>query len=109
MTSWHENAFHITGSLWWRSYGHRWFPSERASNVAIYFFMLVCTNSPVAGNWRSCDVTVHYSTPLTDQQLLVLCAGNSPVASEFPAQRPVTQSFDIFFDLHLDERLSKQS
>ena len=27
---------------------------------------------------------------------------------EFPAQRPVTRSFDVFFDLHLNERLSKQ-
>ena len=27
---------------------------------------------------------------------------------EFPAQRPVTQSFDVFFDLHLNKRLSKQ-
>ena len=31
--------------------------------------------------------------------LLALCAGNSPVTGEFPAQRPVTRSFDIFFDL----------
>ena len=31
--------------------------------------------------------------------LLALCAGNSPVTGEFPAQRPVTQSFDVFFDL----------
>ena len=28
---------------------------------------------------------------------------------EFPAQRPVTRSFDVFFDLPLNERLSKQS
>ena len=39
---------------------------------------------------------------------LALCAGNSPVPGEFPAQRPVTRSFDIFFDLHLYKRLSKQ-
>ena len=26
-----------------------------------------------------------------------LCAGNSPVTGEFPVQRPVTRSFDIFF------------
>ena len=32
---------------------------------------------------------------------LALCVGNSPVTGEFPAQRPVTQSFDVFFDLHL--------
>ena len=34
--------------------------------------------------------------------LLALCAGNSPVTGEFPAQRPVTRSFDIFFDLRLN-------
>ena len=27
---------------------------------------------------------------------------------EFPAQRPVTRSFDVFFDLRLNKRLSKQ-
>ena len=32
--------------------------------------------------------------------LLTICAGNSPVTSEFPARRPVTRSFDAFFDLH---------
>ena len=29
--------------------------------------------------------------------LLALCAGNSPVIGEFPAQRPVTGSFDVYF------------
>ena len=41
--------------------------------------------------------------------LLAICAGNSPVPGEFPAQRPVTRSFDVFFDLSLNKRLSKQS
>ena len=35
--------------------------------------------------------------------LLATCAGNSPVSGEFPAQRPVTRSFDVFFDLRLNE------
>ena len=39
--------------------------------------------------------------------LLVFCAGNSPVTGEFPAQRPVRQSFDVFFDLRLNQQLSK--
>ena len=38
-----------------------------------------------------------------------LCAGNSPVTGEFLAQRPVTRSFDVFFDLRLNKRLSKQT
>ena len=41
--------------------------------------------------------------------LLAICAGNSPVPGEFPTQRPVTQSFEVFFDLHLNKQLSKQS
>ena len=44
----------------------------------------------------------------TFSALLAICAGNSPVPGEFPTQRPVTRSFDIFFDLCLNKRLSKQ-
>ena len=40
--------------------------------------------------------------------LLAICAGNSPVPGEFPTQRPVTWSFDVFFDLRLNKQLSKQ-
>ena len=45
----------------------------------------------------------------TFSALLAFCAGNSPVPGEFSAQRPVTRSFDVFFDLHLNKQLSKQS
>ena len=45
----------------------------------------------------------------TFSALLSICAGNSPVTGEFPTQRPVTWSFDVFFDLRLNKRLSKQS
>ena len=45
----------------------------------------------------------------TFSALLAICAGNSPVTGEFPTPRPVTRSFDVFFDLRLNERLSKQS
>ena len=44
----------------------------------------------------------------TFSALLAICAGNSPVTGEFRAQRPVTRSFDVFFDLRLNRRLSKQ-
>ena len=36
-------------------------------------------------------------------------AGNSPVTGDFPLHRPVTRSFNVFFDLRLNKRLSKQS
>ena len=45
----------------------------------------------------------------TFSALLALCVGYSPVTAEFPAQRPVTRSFDVFVDLRLNRRLRKQS
>ena len=45
----------------------------------------------------------------TFSALLAICARNSPVSGEFPAQRSVTRSFDVFFDLCLNKGLSKQS
>ena len=40
---------------------------------------------------------------------LAICAGNSPVSGEFPARRPVTWNFDVFFYLCPNKLLSKQS
>ena len=45
----------------------------------------------------------------TFSTLLALCAGNSQVTSEFPAQKPETRSFHVFFDLRLNKWLIKQS
>ena len=45
----------------------------------------------------------------TFSALLALCAGNSPVTGEFSLQRLVMRSFDVFFDLSLNERLSNKN
>ena len=45
----------------------------------------------------------------TFSALLAICAGNSPVTGEFPTQRPVTRSFDVYFDLRPNKWLSEQS
>ena len=45
----------------------------------------------------------------TFSSLLAICAGNSPVTGEFHAHRPVTRSFDVFFDLRLNKQFHKQS
>ena len=45
----------------------------------------------------------------TSSALLAICTGNSPVPGEFHTQRPVTRSFDAFFDPRLNKPLSKQS
>ena len=36
--------------------------------------------------------------------LLAICAENSPVTGEFPAQRSVARNFDVFCDLRLNRR-----
>ena len=41
--------------------------------------------------------------------LLTLCEGNPRVTGGFSSQRPVTRSFEVFSDLRLNKRLSKQS
>ena len=72
--------------------------------------------SDVTDGFR-CDYTVPHSTTSawrphyveTFSALLALCEGNPPLTGGFPSQRPVARSFDVFFDLHLDKRLSKQS
>ena len=40
--------------------------------------------------------------------LLALCEKSSPVTGESPSQRPMIRSFHVFFDLSLNQRLSKQ-
>ena len=60
--------------------------------------------------WVNCNNFMFMMTPSmeTFSALLAICVENSPVTGEFPAQRPVTRSFDVFFDLCLNKRLSKQ-
>ena len=41
----------------------------------------------------------------TFSALLAFCEGNMPVTGGFPSQRPVTRSFDTFFDERLNKRL----
>ena len=43
----------------------------------------------------------------TFSTLLALYAENSPATDEFPSQRPVTWSFDVFFDLHLNKMVEQ--
>ena len=58
--------------------------------------------------WKDIGKDIHCWQMETFYVLLALCAGNSPVTGEFPSQRPVTQSFEILFDLRLNKGLSKQ-
>ena len=69
----------------------------------------------VAGSWVMTDdwwlitrIWLRRHQMETFSTLLAICAGNSPIPGEFPAQRPVTLGFDVFFDLCLNQQLSKQ-
>ena len=80
-------------SLWIFVRGRGWYMPDCTLNKTYYIWIWTW--------WR------HQMETLS--ALLALCAGNSPVTGEFPSQRPVTRSFDVFFDLRLNKRLSKQS
>ena len=75
--------------------------SRRSGGIFLMFWVEFCLVKYPHSWWR------HQME--TFSKLLAICAGNSLITGEFPAQRPVTLSFDVFFDLHLNKRLSKQS
>ena len=99
--------------------------SIRQNDVATSFWRNNCVNitpcgrsvfSPTAWkrplpvlSWFSSAVSLIMSSNGNISALLALCAGNSLVTGEFPAQRPVTRSFDVFFDPRLNKRLNEQS
>ena len=64
---------------------------------------------PLAGGQNCIMTSSNIKRQQTFSALLALCAGNSPATGEFPTQGPVTRSFDVFFVLRLNKRLSKQS
>ena len=71
---------------------------EHSSPTSIFpVFMMTSSN----GNMFRVTCFCTGNSPVT--------AENSPVTGEFPSHRPVTRSFDVFFDLRLNKRLSKQS
>ena len=74
----------------------RWLGRKTKMPVPINIFQ-----SPLRTWWR------HQMD--TFSAFLAICAGNSPVPGEFPTQRPVTRSFDVYFDQRPNKRLSKQS
>ena len=78
-------------------------PLWRHCKLSMAVDMRLRTSSPLVqpnARWRH---------PIETFSLLALCEGNPPVIGGFPAQRPVTRSFDAFFDLRLNNRLSKPS
>ena len=63
--------------------------------------------SPPKFLWRPMTWWRHQKE--TFSALLAICVRNSMVTGEFPAQRPVMWTFDVFNDLRLNKRMSKES
>ena len=85
--------------------------------LVIDFYNIVLLVSSVTSwhsEWKFPYISSNETAPWWRHQmeifsaLLGICAWNSPITGEFPAQRPVRRSFDGFFDLRLKKRLSKQ-
>ena len=102
-------------SIWWRHYVivlrlfyifqllRSWGSTHEYWTLRLAWLLCwITTFSGAAGTWWRHQME-------TFSALLALCAGNSPVTGAFHSPRPVTQSFDVFFDLCLNKRLSKQS
>ena len=81
------------------TYKDRW--GIKCGNIDLVMYCTIWLCSEFSSWWR------HQME--TFSALLAICAGSSPVTYEFLAQRPVSQSFDVFFDLRPNKRLSKQS
>ena len=74
------------------------FMEEHTSPTSIFpVFMMTSSN----GNMFRVTGFCAGNSPVT--------AGKSPVTGEFQSHRPMTRSFDVFFDLRLNIRLSKQT
>ena len=96
------------------------YPGTFCSNLGAWQTTIIVTPTVAARSKKTSNLRVTGMFPFdyvhtwwrhqmeTFSALLALYAGNSPVPGEFPAQRPVTRSFDVFFDLCLNKRLSKQ-
>ena len=93
--SYHDASFIVTGGT------VSCLDKPGATSQGTVGTMTTLSSSDTSSTWWRNQVET-FST------LLAICTGNSPVACEFPAQRPATRSFGVFFDLYPNKRLSKQ-
>ena len=121
----HWRILSETDPVQWWEWGWRWVQNNNQQNANTNILTtttdttweLMCSvyTSKLNENPPFWEVVGDWGIPWWRHQMetfsasLALCAGHSPVTSEFPVQRTVTRSFDVLFDLHLNKQLSKQS
>ena len=86
----------------------------RLQSVGHFVMVSVCQERPGTHLNIKMASYRHRNTHCWDKTVSMLTSSNRnilcvTVPGEFPAQRPVTRSFDVFFDLRLNKRLRKQS
>ena len=117
-----SSKFWLTGTLWRESSvdtSHWWTPRTDDLQCRKWFHVMIsclCWYIPDIRFLRiyCTNNHTHSFNMMTSSNgnifcVMALCVANSPVTGEFPWQRPVTRSFDLFFDLRLNKRLSKQT
>ena len=103
-------CFEAINHFWkqcWRRHPHVWFIAQLF--VSRLWSQRTILNEPISSCCFTSQIYMWRHQLETLSALLALCAGNSPVTGEIAAQRSVTRSFDVFFDLRLNKQLSKQS
>ena len=84
------NSSHKFNAIFINSYQPWW--------LRIYLFsIIILPTRPVTVTWWRHQME-------SFSAFLAVCQGNTPVTGGFPSQRPVTRSFDIFFDLRQNNR-----
>ena len=79
--------------------------------VMLAYFARINPDRTRQSLWYSCSINIHDDVIKWKHfpRNWPLWIHRSPVTGEFTSQRPVTRSFDVFFDLHLNKRLGIQS
>ena len=109
----------LLSSLWFITIHLRPIPHDISrplyTKISLKFAYPKIPSQPPRGQWAWCLAVFLFRKQSwwrhqmeTFSALLAICAGNSPVPDEIPAHRPVTRSFDVFFDLRPNKPLSKQ-
>ena len=80
------------------------FPHKGSVTQALMFSVMLAETKGCTSKW-----TMMTSSNGNIFRVAGHLCGEFTGPGEFPTQRPVTRSFDVFFDLRLNKRLSKQS
>ena len=83
------------------------FPLQKSHVISRDIYSVAYMHQQLGHNWFFQSWWRHQME--TFSALLAFCTGNSPVTDLLRSQRPVTRSVDVFFDLCLNKRLSKES